>query len=147
MTIEQALYNYLMGQSSVTALVGTCVYLGRRPRHAGAQAITLTPMGGEGIYHLGDETEVAQKMVDLSCYTTGHTASQDAETLYEAVRKLISSYRGTMGELFVSGLTLESGSGAVVAERPDPDKSDYWVFRKFMNLMITYEQPATTWST
>jgi hypothetical protein len=146
MTIEQAIYTYLIAQSSVTDLVGTSIYLGRRPRHAGDQSITLTPMGGEGVYRLDNETEVAQKMIDLSCYAAGHTASQDAETLYEAVRVVISSYRGTMGSLFVHGLTLESGSGAIYPERPDPDKSDYWLFRKIMNLMVAYEQAATTWA-
>jgi hypothetical protein len=145
-TIEQALYTYLMSKSTVTDLVGSCVYLGRRPRHAGTKSITLTPLGGEGVYYLSDETEVAQKVVDLSVYTEGHTASQDCETVYEAVRILISGFRGTMSTLFVHGLTLEAGSGAIFPESPDPVKSDYWVWRKLMNLSVTYGQAATTWS-
>jgi len=103
-------------------------------------------MGGEGVYTLQDETLVAQKMVDLSCWTEGHTASADVETVYEAARVLVSSFRGEMSSLFVYGCTLEAGSGSIIPERPDPDKSDYWVYRKIMNLLVTYSQPATIWS-
>ncbi len=95
-------------------------------------------MGGEGVYDLLTETTLAQKLVDVSMWSEGHTASMDVEDMYEAVRCWISGYRGWMSEVYINGLTLASGSGAVITEQPDPERSDYFVFRKIMNVFVSY---------
>jgi hypothetical protein len=145
MTIETALYTHLQTQSSVTALVGTRIYNARRPRQAGDSALTIANLGGPGVYHLEDELEKTQKTLDISTWAKGHTASADVESIYEAVRVKISSFRGYWGTVYVDSCTLEAGSGTVIPLFQKPEASDYWEFRKIMNVLITYTQAATSW--
>ena len=140
--IERGLRDYLLSKVDVTRLIGTRVFLVRRPQAliGTAPAITLTRLSSVRYYHLEGEAPAATPTIRLDIWGKGNNAEIDVFEVFEAVRLVISGFRGRWGGFDVLGCTILTDQMDAITSG---DASDDWHFQYGMDLRITYVQPAT----
>lgn len=91
---------HLIANAGVTALVGSRIYSGLRPRNGDLPCITMALVSGESQHHLVSESRLANRFMQVACWGATYDSAADVAN---AVR------------LAISGLTGEWGTGANTA--------------------------------
>jgi len=139
MSIEQAIYQEMADDNTVSDLVSTRIYRqGRTPTSATLPRITYGKVDNVHVRHQTAGSGLATSRFQVDCWAD---TPAEASTLYDAVRKALDNFRGTMG----------SGSyTATVKSSVLDNDSDGWVepieagqegpCRVTMDFIVTYTE-------
>lgn len=121
-------------RTQIRSMVGASIYAARRPLGTGPLALTLERIGGDVGYHLQNQIDVVQQIIDITVWAkeikTGTPATLHALNMCEYIRRLLSAFRGTIGAVTVQQVELENEP---FADAVSPaDASDNWAFRYVM---------------
>lgn len=150
--IEKQLRFYLLAQATVSAVLGTKhIYAGRIPQKVADDstytvALVLTRSNTTRYYDLPGEDTIVQSNIDFEFRASQGTPPATIDAAFEAVRLVLSGYRGDMGDVGdvvkVHGCTIERDL------MPEPvkltDGSDRWTYTYSADFLITHAQAATT---
>ena len=150
--IEKQLRFYLLAQGTVSAVLGTKhIYAGRIPQKVADDstytvALVLTRSNSNRYYNLPGEATIVQSDIDFEFIASTGTPPATIDAAFEAVRLVLSGYRGEMGdvgnEVYIHGVTIERDL------MPEPvkltDGSDRWTYTYSADFKITHNQAATT---
>lgn len=90
MTIEEAIYSYLSGESGITDLVGTRIYPLVLPQNTEYPAITYYRVSGPE-HH---DKDVAYPRIQLTAWAETY---EEAKTVAAEVKAALQRFKGTMG--------------------------------------------------
>ena len=137
--IETGLREYLLSQTSVSGTIGHRIYMNRRPADVDSRqlSIVLDRLSAGRIYSLLGEVDAAQPIIRLSIVSDHPNASYKVYSLFEAVRLLISGFRGEWGDYEVLGCTFTTEG---VDQFPPVDKSTDFTFSYGVDMRITHRQ-------
>lgn len=120
MAIESALYSYLTGKSAITDLVGTRIWPIMAPQEDTYPMITYQLISDVPHHHMTGESGLWMCRIQLNVYderTTGGTGNvyKSVKSISEALRNVLSGYRGTWGSTAIRRCTVESFGDLPVA--------------------------------
>lgn len=152
--VKQSLTDFLRSDSTLSdstrnsarqtlrELIDDRIYWDRIPTRSNADVcLVLSCTGGQTYYAVATDTCLVTRAVDVDIYakeSVGVNAPVRLDEVWEALRKTISSYRGTWGTLTVQGCFIESLP--VSAPVSPDDRSDNWTHRYFTSFDVTYVQ-------
>lgn len=138
--IVTALRTYLVAQSSITDLVGQRVYGGNRDQGDGLPALTIRRKSGGHAHNLDGAAGSVRPLVEVSSWAASKPA---ADSLAEAVRLKLQGFRGAMGALAVSSVTLEND---LDLDEPPRDGSAAFTYRVNQDYLIRYSETIPSFS-
>jgi hypothetical protein len=90
MTIEEALYTYLLGETDITDIVSTRIYPVVLPQGTELPALTYIQVSNP-VHH---DVDIAYPRMQLSSWAEDYA---DAKDLFYAVKETMQRYKGVMG--------------------------------------------------
>lgn len=130
--MRSGLVSLLVNEATVSAIVGSRVYVTRAPQQAAYPHIIITQMGTEENKSLDQTSGLRFITFDIDCKAQ---TSVGAETLANAVRTFIDDYTGTAGSFTVGAVLL--GGESDDYESPT-DGSDKGVYVVTLDVQIQY---------
>jgi len=128
-------------KEQIRILVGGAIYNARRPRSTGPLAITIERIGGEPNYHLTNQATTVSLILDVSVWAkdTQQTKSPTLQALkvVDYLRRLLSAYRGSIGNVTVLQVEIENEPFEDAIE--PRDASDKWLFRYVIPFQFWYQ--------
>lgn len=94
MSLSGALYEELVGDAGVSAIVGTRVYYEAADQDPTLPYIAYSQIGSEHVDHLTSPAGLARTVFQVDCFESN---PHDADTLAAAVRSLLHHFSGTLG--------------------------------------------------
>jgi len=139
-SLKTAIYDHLSGKSAVTAIVSTRIYPRVAPAWASRPYIVYHLISNDHQHNLGGGAPLTGVRIQIDCWADD---SEDLETLKEAVRDNMDTFRGAMGDdsLDVRSCLLQDESDD--HESPT-DATDQGPFRTRMDFMIWHVETAPT---
>ena len=122
----------LAGESSVTNLVSTRIYIGKAPQGAALPHIVITQMDSEENVALDGTGGLRFVDFDIDCKAD---RSVEAEALGKAVRTFLDDYTGTAGSETVGAVIVNSESTDF---EPPHDASDVGIHTTLLDVTIQY---------
>jgi len=116
MTIEEAVYAYLLGKTDITDIVSTRIYPVVLPQGTELPALTYMQVSNP-VHH---DVDIAYPRMQISSWAEDYA---DAKSLFYAVKEAMQRYKGIMG----------GGSGVKVAQVV------------FLNSFDLYSQATERW--
>lgn len=142
MTLEQALRDFLVGDTDITNDVGRSIYLGRRPNDSPAFCVTLQQSRSSSHeYTLDAEDSHFRPMVAVEIFGRGTLDTKIVARIAKNIRQRINTLPGLMGAITIDDFSIES-DGWAEPDRP-ADGSDKWYFRWAIDIEFVY-QPLLT---
>lgn len=138
MTIIAELATHLRSKPSLTTLIGNAVYSKRAPHGVGNRYVLLSKFGGDPKYSLTGEVGTTHSILQVSCWARDPNGAVVANQIGDAIRNLISGFRGEWGDTFVSDCSLTS-EPTEQDEAPD-DGSDRWWHGVSQDYRVTHAQ-------
>ena len=154
MSIERALYEFIKNPFSgdtsqaarntareyVSDQVGTRIYLDRRPQSELDPAITIRTVQVFAFQDLPGEPGCIRSLVDITVWGQygGLAPIESVELAKNYLHPALAHYRGSMGSLYVQGVSLE-GANMLPAYAPI-DASDRWTFAYSLTFEIMHQQ-------
>lgn len=138
MAVESNVIKYLIGQSAVTAVVGTRVYPNAAPSNQTQPYVVCRLISDVPYKNITGNVglTVARVQVVVWSQTFG-----DLDTVHEAVRSVLQNYAGSMGSVTVAWALLDSiGADAPV---PPQDNSAVWWYARPADYFVCYRQTVT----
>ena len=124
--IEHQLAEFFTADAAILARTAERIFPGRAIHGTRGEVIVIQDITGQPIYTIDLEAGIADKVVQVDCYSSSPRA---AYTLAELVRDRLSGYRGTIGTttpvLAQSCRIISSGQEV---DQPT-DSSDRWIHR------------------
>jgi len=90
MTIEEAVYAYLLGKTDITDIVSTRIYPVVLPQGVELPALTYMQVSNP-VHH---DVDIAYPRMQISSWAEDYA---DAKGLYNAVKEAMQRYKGVMG--------------------------------------------------
>ena len=131
--MRAGLRSLLLNESTISAFVGTRVFVGNRPQGLGLPCIVLTQMGSEENKSLSGTGALRFVEFDIDCKSA---TSAEAETLGNAVRTFLDDYTGAAGSETILAVLMNDESTDV---EPPSDKSDVPIHTTLLDVTIQYE--------
>lgn len=104
--MEENFRALIAADTGVSDRVGTRIYWGRRSGFSSTlPAIVLTRISGGRDYHMLDASGLVQSRIQVDCFATDYAS---AKYTARAVRDVINSYSGTVGETTFQRVTIDS---------------------------------------
>jgi hypothetical protein len=134
MSIRGGLISLLTGESTISAIVGSRVYMGNAPQSAKLPYIVLTQNGSQE--NIALDGTGALRFVDFDIDCKSETSAQ-AETLGKTVRQYLDDYTGTAGTETIAAVLMNSENTDV---EPPSDKSDIPIHTNLLDVTIQYQE-------
>lgn len=96
MRLDEAIYQYLIAQSDLTALVGYNIYPDVLPQKVNYPAIAFEQISGQRVLAFGNDTNYIHPVVRFNCYADSF---DEARTVGEKLRSAMQNLIGTMSSL------------------------------------------------
>jgi len=90
MTIEEAVYTYLLGKTDITDIVSTRIYPVVLPQGTELPALTYMQVSNP-VHH---DVDIAYPRMQISSWAEDYG---DAKSLFYAVKEIMQRYKGVMG--------------------------------------------------
>jgi hypothetical protein len=90
MTIEEAVYNYLLGITAITDIVSTRIYPAVLPQGVDLPALTYMQISNP-VHH---DVDIAYPRMQISSWAENYA---DVKSLFYAVKEAMQRYKGVMG--------------------------------------------------
>lgn len=131
--MKSGLISLLTGEATISALVGSRVFIGKAPEKALLPHIVITQMGSEENTSIdGASGQLRTLTFDIDCRAK---RSVEAETLGNAVRTFLDDYSGTAGAYTIGAVFVND---EVDDYEPPADGSDVGVHVVTLDLDIQY---------
>lgn len=131
--MKSGLISLLTGEATISALVGSRVFIGKAPEKALLPHIVITQMGSEENTSIdGASGQLRTLTFDIDCRAK---RSVEAETLGNAVRTFLDDYSGTAGSYTIGAVFVND---EVDDYEPPADGSDVGVHVVTLDLDIQY---------
>lgn len=125
MTIKSGLISLLAGESSITDICGTRIYVNKAPQGADLPHVIVTLMSAEHNTTMDGGSNLLRFVdFDLDCYAD---RSVTADSLATAVRVFIDDYSGTAGSETIGAVIINDESDEYEPPRDASDKGRYVV--------------------
>ena len=159
-TIEKSLATFLRDPSNgdvsdsnrqshrtdLNNLIGNLIYLGRLPEGTGTLAMVIREVSRLPEYTMKGELELGRVIIEVMVLGRAIDSGTKVLRVAKDARVAITGYRGTMGDHYVHGCTLERGQ-MDVPKPPINETGHYWSFAKSADYLLTYEQEVPTAAT
>jgi len=122
----------LTGESTISAIVGSRVYVSKAPQSAVLPYIIITQMSSNENQTIDGSTGLRFVDFDIDCKAD---RSVESETLGNAVRTFIDDYTGTAGSETVKAVLLNDES---TQYEPPTDGSDTGIYTTLLDVTIQY---------
>ena len=122
MSVHKDLRDYLLADSTITALVGQRVYVEELPQNSPLPAITFLRVNVDHDHDLEGETGLATARFQIDSWAD---SPLNALALAERVRLRLDGYQGTMGSTTVQSILLD-------AEREWSEEIEARVLQEFL---------------
>jgi len=130
--VKSGLVSLLVNESTVSAIVGTKVFLGKVPQRTELPYIMITQMDSNELQTLDGTTGLRFVTFDIDCKAD---RSVEAETLGNAVRVFLDDASGTAGSQTIKAVLMNSES---TEYEPPTDGSDKGVHVVLLDVTIQY---------
>lgn len=131
--MKSGLVSLLTGEATISALVGSRVFIGKAPEKAALPHVVITQMGGEENTSIdGASGQLRTLNFDIDCRAK---RSVDAESLGNAIRTFIDDYQGTAGSYTIGAVFVND---EVDDYEPPADGSDVGVHVVTLDVDIQY---------
>lgn len=130
--MKSGLVSLLVNESTVSAIVGTKVFLGKVPQRTELPYIMITQMDSNELQTLDGTTGLRFVTFDIDCKAD---RSVEAETLGNAVRVFLDDASGTAGSQTIKAVLMNSES---TEYEPPTDGSDKGVHVVLLDVTIQY---------
>lgn len=134
---------YLVGQTTVTAIAADRGFYGNLPKTVLFPAFTVRVISDQPSHHMGGTSGLRQARVQIDCYDDTFTANgsehvgtrKQANQLDEAILALLDMQRGTFGGTFCNTIQVEDRDES----DDDPnDGSDNWRYITTRDYLVWY---------
>ena len=126
------LVSLLTGESTISSIVGSRVYVSKAPQTATLPYIVITQMSSEEYKSLDNTGQLRALDFDIDCKAD---RSVEAETLGNAVRVFIQDYAGTAGSETIEAVLLNDESTDF---EPPTDASDVGIHTVLIDVTIQF---------
>jgi len=130
--LKAGLISLLTGESTISAIVGSRVYISKAPRSAVLPYIIIEQMGSDENQTVDGSTGLRFIEFDIDCKADRSTES---ETLGNAVRDFIANYTGAAGNQTIGAVLLHDES---TQYEPPTDGSDTGIYTTLLDVTIQY---------
>lgn len=130
--MRSGLVSLLTNEATISAIVGSRVYISKAPQTAALPHIIITQMGSNENQTLDGTVGLRFVTFDIDCKDN---RSVDAQTLADAVRVFIDDASGTAGSQTIKGVLLNDES---TDYEPPTDGSDKGVHVVLLDVTIQY---------
>ncbi len=139
MSVENAIYGLLSGDSDIVASVGPRIYPAQRPEGAATPYIVYRRNSAEHVRHMQGSGGLARTSYELSAWSTGY---DQAFAIGEYVRLVADNYHGTPAgsTTFINRIFLESDSDDF---EPSPDQQSRRTYCRRGEYTIWHAEPST----
>lgn len=134
MSIKKALYDFLIADNDVSNAVGDRIYPDVAPAGAGYPRITYQRISGQPEHHMTGPSGLIRQRFQIDCWGEN---GPSVETVSEAVRLALDTFRGDMGDVAVKSVSLESQADLYVSPT---DGSQVSIRRTRMDFEIWHTQ-------
>lgn len=133
-TLGEEFEAFLYGKAAVAALIATRIRPEVLEELETLPAVTYTVIYAEHENHLKGAVGNRHTRLQVDCYAeTSAGASQVAKVIREAM----AGYRGSWGEVFINGVTLDRSLSAV---DPPNDGSSDWRYVQILEFLISHTE-------
>lgn len=112
MTPDAAVYTMLSGDSGVTALTSTRIWVGHAPQVSSMPYISIYDIAGEHITDLLGGSNLRKGRVQIDCYGATKTS---ANAVAVAARAATEGKSGTYNSMTISGTWIESDNSEFIS--------------------------------
>ena len=130
--MKSGLVTLLKAQSSISAIVGTRVYVSKAPQKAALPHIVITQMRSEDYKSLDNTGNLRAVDYDIDCRAD---RSVESETLGNAVRTFLQDYSGAAGTYTIGAVLLNDETNDY---EPPTDASDVGVHTVTLDVTIQF---------
>ncbi len=130
--MRAGLVSLLTGESTISDIVGSRVYVSKAPQKATLPYIVITQMSSEEFKTLDNTGNLRAIDFDIDCKSD---RSVTAETLGNAVRVFVQDYTGAAGEETIEAVLLNDES---TDYEPPTDASDVGIHTVLLDVTIQF---------
>jgi hypothetical protein len=130
--MRSGLVSLLTGEATISAIVGSRVYITKAPQKAALPHIVITQMGSDELPALDATPGLRFVDFDIDCRAD---RSVEAETLGNAVRVFLDDYTGTAGSQTIGAVIMNDES---TDYEPPTDGSDRGVHITLLDITVQY---------
>jgi len=130
--MRSGLVSLLTGEATISAMVGSRVYITKAPQKAALPHIVITQMGSDELPALDATPGLRFVDFDIDCRAD---RSVEAETLGNAVRVFLDDYTGTAGSQTIGAVIMNDES---TDYEPPTDGSDRGVHITLLDITVQY---------
>jgi len=130
--MKSGLVTLLSAQASISAIVGTRVYVSKAPQKAALPHIVITQMRSEDYKSLDNTGNLRAVDYDIDCRAD---RSVESETLGNAVRTFLQDYSGAAGTYTIGAVLLNDETNDY---EPPTDASDVGVHTVTLDVTIQF---------
>lgn len=145
MSIQAAIYEHLIADTTVLGLVSTRVYVDVAPHSAvGLNHITYQVISAQHVHDLGAASGLVRKRIQIDVWAT---TSITRDSISEAIREAMDGYSGDMGAV---GATVDVRDcyldNEVDGYEVPETKNEFGIFRRTMDFMIWHTESVPTFT-
>lgn len=130
--MRSGLVSLLTGEATISAIVGSRVYISKAPQKAALPHIVITQMGSDELPAIDGTPGLRFLDFDIDCRCD---RSVEAETLGNAVRVFLDDYTGTAGSQTIGAVIINDESTEYEAPT---DGSDRGVHVTLLDVTVQY---------
>ena len=130
--MRSGLVSLLAGESTISAIVGSRVYVSRAPQTAALPYIIITQISTDEFNTIDGTSGLRSVDFDIDCKSQ---RSVEAMTLGDAVRDFVKDYTGTAGSQTIKAVELNSET---TDYEPPTDGSDSGIHTTLLDVSIQY---------
>lgn len=132
--VVSALRTYLLGQSSVSSIIGQRLYLDVLPQNATLPAATISKISGTVEHTLSARTAFTRSRFQLTQFSsTREEANRLSAMIYQSG---IAALKGVTNSVDIRGVMVETGQRMHTVQ--PRDGSDEHLYATDIDLMVTY---------
>lgn len=137
-TIENAWFTRLTGHAAVSALVGTKVFPSVAPPETTPPYITFRVVSAPRLHHMLGASGFVDARLQTDCWDS---RAETANTVSEAVRNAMDTFRGTVSDVVIRKCLLSDASGEFVVPKA---KTEGGLHRRRLDFDVGYLEAAPT---
>ncbi len=132
--ITKAITIHLNSITAIDDLVNKRITPDTKPQNSEFPAISIFAASGDSVQDLDGGSGIANDTIQIDCWSESRTEAND---LAELIRAELVGFRGTMGGIFVEGVTITSK----VDDTEDPvEGSNNYVYKRIFDYDFWYSE-------
>lgn len=132
--MEEALIALLLANSGLTDLVGTRVYIGKRPQNESTlPAVLLSKVSAPRDYDFDGATGLIESRFQCDCYGNSYGSAKLAA---RALMVVVNGYSGTQSGVIIQKISIDSERDSNETE----SNADRHLFRTSIDLLIWHDE-------